>query len=79
MQPAENLYDSSWRQIFKQWNIQTIYIFFNRKKNRFTIEIVYIRPIFGRKFNFRVNIWEQTTEKEKHKFKNKNKKTNGFW
>ena len=40
------------------------------KKNHFTIELAQVRSIFGRKFNFRVHIWEQNTETEK---------TNGFW
>ena len=33
---------------------------------------------FGRKFSFRVNTWEQTTETNKKK-KKKKKKTNGVW
>ena len=39
-------------------------------KNHFSIEIAWVRPIFGCKFNFRVHIWKQNTETEK---------TNGFW
>ena len=40
------------------------------KKYHFTIEIAQVRPMYGCKFNFGVNIWEQNTETEK---------TNGFW
>ena len=31
-------------------------------KYHFTTEIAQVRPIFGYKFNFRVNVWEQNTE-----------------
>ena len=47
-------------------------MFSNKKipKIQFTIEIAWVRPIFGHKINFTVNIWKQSRETVK---------TNGSW
>ena len=50
-----------------QWRKSKIYIYFLRKnlKIQLTIEIAWARPIFGRWLNFKENIWEQNTERER--------------
>ena len=52
----------------QQRKVKNIFLDKN-SKNHFTIEIAQVRQLFGRKFNFSVNIWKQNTETEK---------TNGF-
>ena len=43
---------------------------FQKKKKSLYYKIAEVKLIFSRKFNFRVNIWENTQ---------KQKKTNDFW
>ena len=52
---SQYCYETAIIQI-KQRKVKNVFLDDNSKKNHFIIKSAYVGPIFGRKFNFRINI-----------------------